>query len=334
MTILVTGATGFIGSHLVEELIKRGEKIKCLVKRENKNKMEEELEKMIKALGVEIHYGDLTKKETLKGLADGVDIVFHLAAVARPMNIPREEYFRVNTLGTRNLLEVCVGKNIKKIVHVSSISAVGPAISGKPVNESTNPKPVDFYGESKLAAEEVVFDFIKQHKIPIVTVRPPMIYGPRDFELLKLFKVINTGFFPLLGKGKGHFEFCFVKNLVQGLILAEKNGKPGELYHLSDIKSYSLKEVAETIADAENKKLVNAQIPNSVFWFFGGIMELFGFIFGFYPMFRSTTVKWMTQDYWVTDISKAKNELNYKPQISLREGVKETVEWYKNRKII
>ena len=335
MVYLVTGATGFIGSHLCEELAKRGKKTRCLVREKETGEMHKENEKMLRSIGAEIYYGDLNDRGSLKNIAKGVDVVFHLAAIARPMNIPREKYFEVNVEGTKNLFEACKGEKIRKIVHVSSISAIGPSRDGKPVSEKTSARPVDTYGESKLESEKAAFDFIKKYKLPVVIVRPPMIYGPGDFELLKLFKAVNTGFFPVnMGGGKGHFEFCFVKNLVKGIILASEKGAVGEIYHLSAERAYTLAEVAGTIAKAEKKSLLKLPFPKAVFWLGGKAMEISGRIFGFHPPFKGGTMEWMTTDYWVSDISKAKKELGYRQEFSLQEGVEETVAWYKKKGII
>jgi len=164
---LVTGGTGFIGSHLVEELINRGENVKCIVREDYfKDRISS-----LKALGVEIVYGDILNKESIKNAMNNVETVYHLAAIARPMSILEEEYFKVNVTGTRNILDVCNDAEIKKIVYTSSISAVGPTRDGNPIDENTLCVPIDTYGRSKLESENVVREFFEKYKIPIVVVR-------------------------------------------------------------------------------------------------------------------------------------------------------------------
>jgi len=319
-TILVTGGTGFIGSHLVEKLVFDGRKVRCLVKSESDCR---HLEK----LGVEIFKGDLTNFNSLNGIEKDIRSVFHLAAIARPMAIDNQLYFRVNTDGTRNLLEVFKNHRLEKFIHISSISVVGPSRNGEPVNEKTPLKPIDVYGQSKLMAEKVIFEFIDE--IPAIILRPSMVFGPRDFEMLKFFKTVKTGFFPICGSKKGHFEFCYVGNLVEACLLAEEKGQIGEIYHISNEKSYTLREILKIISEAEGVKLMPFCFPNFLMSFAGLIMESLGRILKFQPYFSRNTVKWMSTDFWVSDISKIKKELNYQYRYSLEQGVQKTVEWYK-----
>ena len=331
MKILITGATGFIGSHLTERIVKEGHEVKVLMREKSNRVGREETLKLIKKLDVEVVYGDLLDINSLFKAVKGCEIVFHLAAIARPMAIPREDYFKVNADGTRNLLEACrKEKSLKKIIHMSSVSAVGPTRDGKPVNEKTPCAPVDSYGESKLAAEKVIFEYIKKYNLPIVLLRPPMVFGPRDYELLRLFKIISKGIFPIK-EGKGYMEFLYVGNLVEVCILSMAKGKVGEIYHINNGKSYKIQEVVKAIAKAENVKILPIKFPNWFFVLSGAAIELAGKIFGFHPPFSRDTVIWMTKSYWYSDSSKAKKELDYKPVFTLEEGARKTVDYYKNK---
>jgi len=335
MKILVTGASGFIGSHLVEKLVKDGHKVKVLIKNvasDDLDKRKDSLE-LLNKLGIEIFEGDLLEKSSLKKAVQGVEVVFHLAAIARPMNIPRGDYFLVNETGTENLLEECIGKKIKKIIIMSSVSAVGPTRDQKPVNEKTDCKPVDIYGFSKLAQEKIAGRYTQEYNLPIIILRPTMVFGPRDFEMLKLFKAVNKRFFPIYGKDKC-MEFLYVENLVEACILAMEKGKIGEKYHISNSEHYSINEIISSIAKAENKKMLPIKLPYFVFVFGGYTMELIAKILGFHPPFKHDTVVWMTKKFWYNDISKAKKDLDYKGKIGLDEGVKKTAEYYKEKGLI
>lgn len=331
MKTLVTGGTGFVGSHLVDALVAKGKKVRCLVKKETDTAHPKYFSNVehLKKLGVEIIYGNLTDKNSLKKAVKDVNVIFHLAAIARPMHIPDKLYFEVNIEGTKNLLDAVKNKKIKKIVCMSSISAIGPSRDGKPVNEKTIPRPADVYGESKLAAERI----IKESNLPVIILRPPMIFGPRDFEMLRFFKTVKSGFFPIRSN-KGHFEFCYVENIVQACLLAEKKGKIREIYCISNEKSYTINEVIKTMAEEENVKLINFYFPAFIFQVGGFLMELLGKIFRFHPPFSRETIIWMTKNYWFCDISKAKKELGYKPKINLKEGIKRTVNWYKEKGLL
>lgn len=338
MNILITGATGFIGSHLAERLAKEGHNVRALVKKEENlpgKKIKKENLELLESLKVEIVYGDLLDKKSLDNAIKGMEVLFHLAAIARPMAIPDKLYFKVNEEGTKNLLEACKNnkKKIKKIIIMSSISAVGPSRDGNPVSENSKCIPADIYGWSKLAQEKVAKQYVKDYNLPIVLLRPPMVFGPRDFELLKLFKAVNKRFFPVSGK-KECMEFLFVKNLVEACILAEKKGINGETYHISNGRHYSINEIVHSIESSCRKKVIPIKFPRWSFVIAGYIMEGFARILGFHPPFKHDTANWMTTKFWYSDISKAKKELKYIPKYSLEQGVKETVEYYKEKRLL
>jgi len=333
MTVLVTGATGFVGGHLVERLAKEKERIKCLVKRGSDTSL---LEKA----GAELIYGDLLDKASLKAAVAGVDTVYHLAALARLYTgLTAEDYNKVNAEGTRNLLEACAGK-VVHIVYTSSADAVGPSRDGRPCDESTPRRPVNIYGESKLASELICEEYSKKG-VPITVIRPPMIYGPRCMlHLKRLFKLVKTGFYPVMGDGQALMEFCYVGNVVAGLILAARSKQAiGRTYYISDERSYTITEVLNAIAKAEGVKLRIIHLPTPVGNAIGLTVETFGKVFRFWPFivketgrptFSRNTVRWSTGNTWICSTEKAKRELGYEPAVSLQEGVQRTVEWYKS----
>ncbi len=334
MRILVTGATGFIGSHLVEKLAKEGHKIRILVKKKEENiSLRNETLKILKELNVDMQIGDLEDRLSLEGITKDIDVVFHLGAIARPMAIPNRRYFEVNEKGTLNLLEVCKNKKIKKIVIMSSVSAVGPTKDGNAVNEKTRCMPVDTYGWSKLAQEKVAEKYFKEYNMPIVLLRPPMVFGPRDMEMLKLFKAVDKRFFPI-HCDKKVMEFLYVKNLVNACILAMENGKNGETYHITNGEHYSINEIIRAMEKAKKKRVFPIKFPKWSFVLVGGFLEILGNIFNFRPPFRHDTIKWMTEKFWYSDMSKARRELDYNPKISLEEGIRETAEYYEKRGLI
>ena len=330
MRVLVTGSSGFIGSHLVERLVKEGFEVRAFV-RENDHIKRKDAFELLDKLDLEIFRGDLLDTESLREAVRGIEVVFHLAAIARPMAIPDEDYFKINEKGTDNLFQACVGEGIRKVVMMSSVSAVGPSLDGNAVNEKTDCKPVDVYGWSKLAQEKVAFNYVERG-LNVVLLRPPMVFGPRDFEMLRLFKLIDKGLFPIRSDNKC-FEFLYVENLVEACLLALREGKKGEVYHVSNGEHYSINELIESISKAEERKVFPFFISGIAFRYLGHLVEGVAKVFNFHPPFKHNTVEWMTEPYWYSDIGKI-NELGYEQKISLDEGVRRTAEYYKNKGLI
>lgn len=336
MRALVTGGDGFIGSHLVERLCKEGMDVSALVRKKDNELVKHpermaEIYSMFRKNNVKVLYGDLLDKRSLEVALKGIDVVFHLAAIARPMAIKDQGYFDTNETGTRNLLEACLEENTKKIILMSSVSAVGMSMDGKAVNEKTIPQPADVYGESKLAAEKIAKHF---KKLNIVILRPPMVYGPRDYEMLRLFKTVNKGIFPIKSPEEPNLEFCYVGNIAEACVLAWKKGKKSETYHITDGEHYTIKQVTEAIAEACDKKLSKFKLPGWFFKFTGYFAEAIGFILRIHPPFKHNTIDWMTKKMWYSDCGKAKKELGYRNFISLEEGTRRTAEWYRKHGLL
>lgn len=330
--ILITGASGFIGSHLAEELAKSGCDVRVLIRKHSVEKFKKAISPEILEK-IEIAEGDLLDRQSLLNALNGIKKVFHLAAIARPMNVPNRAYYEINLHCTKNLLEACKQCKVRRFIHISTMSVFGYSRTHTPLKETSPKLPVSHYGRSKLFAEEFALKFCKKNKINLVIVRPPMVFGPMDFQFLKLFRLINTGFFPLLRGGKAKFEFCYVKNIVSGILLADKFGRNLEAYNINDGKTYTIKEAFSEIAKAENKKLFPVAPPVFLVMLAGKFMEFLAKLQNRHPLFNSGTAQWMTNDNTM-DISKAQNEIHYRQIIPLQESIKETVEWYKKRGLL
>lgn len=347
MKIFITGGTGFIGSHLVDRLVKEGHEVTCLVKKDlsflKKLGTEAVSIKYLKSLDVNIVFGDLRNKKSLikaAKKAKDVDIVFHLGALARAYEyLGVKDYFLTNARGTRNLLEAFKNRRIEKFIYISSIEAVGGS-SGKPLTEETPCNPVGIYGITKRLGELAVLEYFQKYNMPNCIIRLPMTYGPRSTLLWpRLFNLVRKGIYPIVGDGNTKFEFCYVENEVEGMMRAiETNGIEGEIFFISDERSYKIREVLEEIAKLMGVNLKIIHLPYPFAYTIAISCEALSKIFKFYPFsvpetgrpaFSRKTIRWTTKDTWVCDISKAKRVLKYKPPFSLREGLKRTIDWFK-----
>lgn len=331
--ILVTGAAGFIGSHLVESLMADGHTVRALIQPGMPTDN-------LKKVSPELVQGDIRDKAAMARAVEGVERVFHLAAFARhDVTVPDADYMAVNVEGTRNVLDAARSAGAKRVVFTATIEAVGMSKTGAPLTEDTPQEPRNVYGRTKLEAENLVRDYFKQTGFETVVVRPPMTYGPRDVLLYqRLFKIIGLGFYPLIGSGQALTEFCFVKNQVHGIRLAMERGRPGGVYFISDNRSYSIEEVVKAIASVMGKSVFTPHIPVPVAWVMGVGFEVMSKVFPFYPFkikqtgrppFSRKTVAWTSESKLYCDISRARNELGYKAPYDLESGLRETVDWYR-----
>lgn len=334
-TVLVTGAAGFIGSHLVDALSADGISVRALVLPGS------ELSNL-KASKSEIVQGDIRNPACLREAMRNVAVVYHLAAISRhDANIRNEEYHAVNVEGTQNVLESAAACGVRRVVFTGTIEAVGMSMDGKPLTEDTPQNPRNIYGRSKLEAENRVRSFPASRGVETVIVRPPMTYGPRELLLLpRLFRLVAKGFYPLIGSGKALTEFCYVKNQVAGIRLAAERGKPGEVYFISDERSYAFEEVIDAIAAELGRRLWKPHIPVPLALCLGLTLELLAKVLRFYPFlipqtgrppFSRKSVAWLSESRLFVDISKARRELGYAPRHSLSTGIRETIAWYRSQ---
>ncbi len=317
MRALVSGANGFIGSHLVEALKKRGYSVTCLVRKtSNLN--------WLRGLDLEFVCGDCTEKESLYRAVEGMDYVYHLAGVVRAVD--RDMFYRVNFLGTRNLVEVCnkINRNMKKFIYLSSQAAVGPTNP----NGEGDCQPITDYGKSKLKGEFVVQSY--SDRLPILIIRAPVIYGPRDKDIYTYFKFLKRGIRPLPGKGEGHFNALYVGDLVQGMVLAAENeNSSGETYFIADERSYSWEEASDIAAQVMGIKAIRINIPRWLLLASAFLSELSAGITRRPVLIDRQKAKELLNG-WFCDITKAREHLGFKPRFSLEEGLRITAGWYKD----
>lgn len=319
--VLVTGGTGFIGSHLVESLIQKGVDVRCLVRPNTEHRW-------LSGLTVELMEGDLTDFSSLEAVVSDVDTIFHLAGKTNATSA--EGYYQANAQGTMNLLKANMQANGShtRFIYVSSLSAAGPSADGHPLNEEDSANPLSSYGASKLAGEEAVYAFHPQ--MPVTVIRPPIVYGPRDIAVLKFFKIIKYNIKPILGWRSRYGCFIFVSDLVEGLIQAAESSKTiGETYYLVSDTLVAYQELNRIIAQQMQKKTLPIHVPVSAFkavvLLSTGVHKLLGKSI----LVNGQKAKEIEQRYWICDGTKARNDFQFMPKYTLKEGLEITMNWYK-----
>ncbi len=319
MKVLVTGGTGFIGSHLMENLISKNWEIKALARRTSDINF-------LKRLNVEIFYGDLLNPESLNDVAEDIEIVYHLAGALGAREVSDKAVRDINVCGTENLLKACLKCDIKRFIHFSTTGVFG-AVSNPPVDETCSFNPTTVYERSKVEGEKIVNEYLEE--IPSTIVRPGLVYGPRDMSnVLKLIHAINNNMFWIIGGGNNLLSPIYVADLVRGVeLITEEKRAIGESYIIASEEPISLKEFVGTIAKALEKTVPRFHIPVWMAKSVGLFFEFSSRIVGFDPPLTSNRVDFLTK-HRAYDISKVK-KLGFEQKIGLEEGMELAINWYK-----
>src|SRR5208283_4741116 len=315
MKALVTGATGFIGSHLTNALVNKGFTVTCLVRNTSNISYLEDL-------NVRLVRGDCSRKESLYEAVAGVDYVFHLAGLTKACS--EEAFVDANVKGTGNMLRAVLERNsgVKRFVYMSSLAAAGPSSDGVPLKEDCSAVPVSLYGKSKLAGEQLVLSHMND--VPVVVIRPPAVYGPRDKDMLVFFKMVKAGVAPVWGAC--HYSFIYIEDLIHGILLsAMDQNAGGELFFMSDGVIYSSDDIIDAIADAVQKRPVKLKIPRFILSVAGLISERSGKA----SIINADKIRELKHLNWVCDMSKAEKRLKFEPQVKIKEGARWTFDWYR-----
>jgi nucleoside-diphosphate-sugar epimerase len=320
--VFITGATGFVGSHLVDALIERGYIVNCLVRKKSNLKW-------LEGKPVKIVYHDSENATTYSVIESALKRSKYIYHVAGKISaISREDFMKGNAGLTRWLIERIFNSGAKpeRFLLVSSIAACGPGKGTLPVQESQEPNPVSAYGESKLAQEKIALEFSRE--IPVTIVRPPPVYGPRDIGMLPAIKALKIGIIPKWGKGI-KTNFVFVSDLVDGIIMAAENkSSAGEIYNIAGSENLPAHEALEKIARSAGKRVFKVTIPVPLMWTLAILTEFKIKISRRPSIFNLEKMKEFKEENWTVDITKAKNDLGYEPRIGLEEGGLITWKWY------
>lgn len=324
--VLLTGATGFIGSHIVEKLVLGGYEVLCAVRQSSDISF-------LKKFKLDIKYADLSDVESIKAILASEDIIIHNAGLTKSLS--NTEYYKVNVEITKNVLEAAKAKlpKLERFVYIGSQAAAGPNPSAQAIDEISPPVPITPYGKSKLEAEGIVMQYSRF--FPITILRPSAVFGPKDKDILFYFKSISFGFMPFLGKHDPLVSLIYVEDLARAIVLAADHPKAAnQIFFISDGKFYRWSVVADTIAQILKKKCLRIRIPIPALNIIGALYEFQSKVFKTKPLLNRYKIDELSQKYWVCSSNKIFETLGFKPAYSLEEALSETAKWYKKNRWI
>lgn len=318
-SILVTGATGFAGGALAKKLVDQGNQVIALV-RETSNI------DYLKSIGVALAYGDIVDRAAVIKAADGVDIIYHVAAVYRTAGHPDEYYESVNIGGVQNVIDAALEHKVSRTVHCSTIGVHGD-IDEIPSNEESPFNPGDIYQRTKLTGEELFAQAMSNGLVGSI-FRPGAIYGPGDMRLLKMFKQIKRGFFPLFGGGKNLYHLSYIDDLTDGIILCgEHPNAIGQRFILCSDEYGTLRELSATIAKKLGVTAPKLAPPIGPLMLAAKLCEALCKPLGIDPPLHTRRVEFFVKSR-AFDNQKARDLIGYQPKVSTAQGVAKTIEWY------
>jgi nucleoside-diphosphate-sugar epimerase len=321
MKALVTGATGFVGSHLIEALVSRGDEVTALVRSPGKASL-------LQRLNVRQVSGDLQNVEVLRAAVRGQEVVYHVAGLVAARD--ESEFLRGNRDATATLLRAIaeVGGTPPRFVLVSSMAAGGPAPRGRPLRGDEPPAPVTQYGRSKLAGEEAV----RAADLPWTIIRPPMVYGPRDTEVLKVFKLARTGIAPVFGDGSQELSAVYGPDLAEALVAAGTTPRAeGRVYYACHPEVFQSVDLVRRVGGVLGRQVRVFPLPD---WVARSVLSLTGaaaLLAGRPTILTPDKANEFLQAAWTGDPSPLMEDTGWQPGHDLTSGLTRTVEWYREQ---
>lgn len=321
MTVLVTGATGFTGGHLARHFVRRGHRVRALVR-------DPARAGDLRRDGVEVVPGDLADVATLDAAMRGVAVVYNIAALYRQAGLPESAYRSVNAQAVATIVQRAAAARVCRVVHCSTVGVHGD-VEHPPADEEARLRPGDVYQVTKLEGERLGLEAAAQSGIELVIARPTGIYGPGDRRLLKLFRGVARQRFLILGDGKIFYHLTYVEDLCEGFRLCgEVPAAAGRTYILAGPEVTTLNELTQIIATEAGVLPPRLHLPAWPFWAAGAACEAVCAPFGIEPPLYRRRVDFFTKSR-AFSIDRARRELGYDPKTSLREGVRRTLAWYR-----
>lgn len=322
MRVLVVGGTGFIGRRLLDRLLESGHEVNLVV-----NKTRPHVEEGPR---VKLHRCNLLDPVNFRGAGFKADLAINVAGQLRVHGLPKEHYWKVHYEATKHILEECIRFKLKRLVLVSTTGVHG--VTGRePVDEDGPIRPSDIYEKTKWEAERYAREFCEGDSLELVVARPALVYGQGDRHLLGLFKAIRWGVFRTIGRGENLVHPVYIDDLVEGLMRClESPAARGRTYHLVGESPVTFRVFCEAVAEAQGRKLPAGGLPEGLARAAGAIMEGVRAVTRVEMPLTRARVDFMTSDR-AYDGSRALEELGFAPKVGLREGMRRTVQWYREQ---
>jgi len=316
--VLVTGGTGFIGRHLLKGLLARGYAVRALTRRDPPP---------TSSPGLEWVPGRLEDPASLQAALKGCEGVFHLAGLVQART--PAEFFRVNADGTARLVEaVAQTGRPMRLIYVSSLAAVGPARDDGAVDETTPPRPISPYGESKLRGEA----YVRQAppSVAWTILRPPVVYGPGDRAVLPYFRLAARGWHVFFGPPDRRFSLVYVQDLVEGIVRVYECAQThGKVYFIADPRPYTWTDVAETMTRLFGyERPRRLTVPTGLLWVAAVLLEAWSVLRKRPTFFDRDKLRELLQSNWVCRVENLRQDTGFCPRYTLEEGFRETIAWY------
>jgi dihydroflavonol-4-reductase len=321
--VLVTGATGFTGGHLARALAVRGYDVRALVRDDTRGTD-------LARAGVTLVTGDLTDSSSWAGALDGVEVVYNIAALYRQAGLAESSYRRVNAVAVGDLVMAAAASGVRRVVHCSTVGVHGD-VEHPPGDEDAPLRPGDVYQDTKVEGERLARAAAERTGIELTIARPSGIYGPGDRRLLKLFRGVARRRFIVLGHGRIFYHLTYIDDLVEGVRLCgEVTAAAGRTYILAGGEVSTLNQLVSVIAEEAGVGPPRVHLPVWPFWIAGAACEAVCRPLGIEPPLYRRRVDFFTKSR-AFRIDRARRELGFAPAVGLRDGVRRTLAWYKER---
>lgn len=319
-TVLITGATGFVGSHVVEALAGPGQRIRALVRDPAKRAA-------LENRGIEVIPGSLEDAESVRQAVDGVDVVVHLAAATRATS--EAGFARANATGTETVTQAILSarRPPRRLIYLSSLAAAGPAIAGRPIKAEDPPAPLTAYGRTKLAGEQISRQAEAVAEVAIL--RAPAVYGPRDRDVYEFFRLAALGVLPVPTGGDRPLQMIHAADLARAVALAATGTRVQGVYHTAEARAYLWSDVARMVAEAVGRKARILRVPAGLIMAAGAMSELVARVIGRPSIFSRDKARELLAPGWLCETEAARLELGFEAAIPLATGLADTAAWYR-----